>query len=76
MRISTLLASKGDSVATITGDAPVSAAVEELRAHRIGALVVSADGTPHRRHRVRARRGAGPERPPTAPCSTSPSGRS
>lgn len=44
MRISTLLDGKGDSVATITGDATVSRAVAELAARRIGALVVSSDG--------------------------------
>lgn len=44
MKISTLLARKGVSVATIAGDATVSEAVEELRSHGIGALVVSPDG--------------------------------
>jgi|ERR1039458_5760979 CBS domain-containing protein len=44
MKISTLLARKGTSVATIAGDAAVSEAVAELRSHRIGALVVSTDG--------------------------------
>ena len=44
MRISTLLAGKGASVATITGDSTVTAAVDELRVHGVGALVVSADG--------------------------------
>jgi CBS domain-containing protein len=44
VRISNLLAGKGDSVATITGDATVTAAVDELRAHGVGALVVSSDG--------------------------------
>ncbi|MHB8328308.1 MAG: CBS domain-containing protein [Acidimicrobiales bacterium] len=44
MQISTLLADKGTTVATIRGDASVSDAVAELRRHRIGALVVSADG--------------------------------
>ena len=44
MKISTLLASKGTSVATITGDAKISDAVAELGSHGIGALVVSADG--------------------------------
>ncbi|HUY20921.1 MAG TPA: CBS domain-containing protein [Acidimicrobiales bacterium] len=44
MRIATLLTGKGSTVATITGDATVAAAVAELRAHGIGALVVSADG--------------------------------
>ncbi len=44
MRISTLLAGKGDLVATITGDKTVAGAVAQLRAHGIGALVVSSDG--------------------------------
>lgn len=44
MRIASLLAGKGDSVATITADKTVTAAVDALRAHRIGALVVSSDG--------------------------------
>jgi len=43
-RIASLLAGKGDSVATITADKTVTAAVDALRAHRIGALVVSSDG--------------------------------
>ncbi len=44
MKISTLLARKGTMVATISGQATVREAVAELRAHGIGALVVSADG--------------------------------
>ena len=44
MRISNLLAGKGDSVATITGDSTVTTAVDELRVHGVGALVVSSDG--------------------------------
>jgi CBS domain-containing protein len=44
VRISALLAGKGDSVATITADQTVTVAVDQLRAHRIGALVVSSDG--------------------------------
>ncbi len=44
MRISTILESKGSSVATITGDATVYDAVAELRHHGVGALVVSSDG--------------------------------
>jgi CBS domain-containing protein len=44
LRISNLLAAKGSSVATITGDVTVADAVAELARHRIGALVVSADG--------------------------------
>ena len=45
MRISNLLAAKGSSVATITGDATIAHAVAELTRNRIGALVVSADGS-------------------------------
>jgi CBS domain-containing protein len=44
VRISNLLANKGSSVATITGDDTVAHAVAELGRLRIGALVVSADG--------------------------------
>jgi CBS domain-containing protein len=44
VRISNLLTGKGDSVATIAGDATVTTAVDELRAHGVGALVVSSDG--------------------------------
>ena len=44
MRISSLLAGKGDAVATVTGDSTVYDTVAKLREHRIGALVVSPDG--------------------------------
>jgi CBS domain-containing protein len=44
VRISTLLAGKGDSVATITADTTVTGAVDALREHGVGALVVSSDG--------------------------------
>jgi CBS domain-containing protein len=44
VRISTLLAGKGTAVATITADETVTAAVDALRAHGVGALVVSSDG--------------------------------
>jgi CBS domain-containing protein len=44
VRISSLLAGKGEAVATITADMTVTAAVDQLRAHGIGALVVSSDG--------------------------------
>jgi CBS domain-containing protein len=44
MRVSDLLRTKGQSVATIAPDATVSTAVDELRQHGVGALVVSADG--------------------------------
>ena len=44
MRISTLLAGKGDAVATITADTTVTGAVDALRSHGVGALVVSSDG--------------------------------
>lgn len=43
MRVSNLLTAKGSSVATIPSDASVASAVEELRRHGIGALVVSSD---------------------------------
>jgi CBS domain-containing protein len=44
MLVSDLLEGKGFSVATITGEATVGAAVADLTRHRIGALVVSPDG--------------------------------
>ena len=44
MQISALLAAKGDSVATITGDMTVIEAVDALGEHGVGALVVSSDG--------------------------------
>jgi CBS domain-containing protein len=44
VRISSLLADKGSSVVTISGDATVGDAVAELDRNRIGALVVSEDG--------------------------------
>lgn len=46
MNVSNLLTAKGSAVATIAPDASVAAAVDELRRHGIGALVVSTD----RRH--------------------------
>jgi CBS domain-containing protein len=45
MRVADLLAAKGNKVVTIRPDATVTLAVHELRAHGIGALVVSGDGT-------------------------------
>jgi CBS domain-containing protein len=44
MKISLLLSRKGASVATITAGTTVGDAVDELAVHRVGALVVSADG--------------------------------
>ena len=44
MKISTLLARKGSSVATIKRGATVGEVVEELASHGIGALIVSEDG--------------------------------
>lgn len=44
MLVSDLLEGKGFTVATITGEATVGAAVADLTRHRIGALVVSPDG--------------------------------
>ena len=44
MRISKLLAAKGSTVATIPPDMTIADAVAELRAHGVGALVVSTDG--------------------------------
>lgn len=45
MHISSLLSEKGSSVVTISADATVAEAVSELEKHRIGAIVVSGDGT-------------------------------
>lgn len=45
MRVSGILASKGSTVATVPPSAPVREALESLRTHGVGALVVSADGT-------------------------------
>lgn len=44
MHVSNLLTAKGSSVATIAPDARVADAVDDLRRHGIGALVVSSDG--------------------------------
>ena len=44
MSIAAILASKGTEVATISGDAPMSAAVAELGARKIGALLVIDSG--------------------------------
>ncbi len=45
MLVSTVLQSKGSEVATIDGSARVADAVADMTRHRIGALVVSGDGT-------------------------------
>jgi CBS domain-containing protein len=45
MRISDVLRGKGDLVVTIGPDDPVSALLDALAEHRVGALVVSPDGT-------------------------------
>jgi len=45
VRISILLAAKGSTVATISRHATVAGAVEQLRQHEVGALVVSEDGS-------------------------------
>lgn len=44
MKISAILADKGAFVATISPDSTVGELVTQLATHRIGALVVSADG--------------------------------
>ena len=44
MSIAAILASKGTEVATISGDEPLSAAVAELGARKIGALLVIDSG--------------------------------
>ena len=45
MSIETILAGKGQSVATIEANIPLSAAVAELAERRIGALVVTSGGS-------------------------------
>lgn len=45
MKVQTMLAQKGDRVLTIRTDATMAAAIETLATERIGALVVSDDGT-------------------------------
>lgn len=44
MKISAILADKGDFVATVSPDASVAELVTILASHKIGAVVVSADG--------------------------------
>ena len=45
MNVETILRNKGNRVATIRSDATVAEAVDILNRERIGAIVVSADGT-------------------------------
>jgi CBS domain-containing protein len=45
MRISDVLRVKGDNVVTVTPDTDVNRLLQVLAEHRIGAVVVSADGT-------------------------------
>jgi CBS domain-containing protein len=45
MRITDVLRGKGDFVVTIAPDQPVTALLDALAEHRVGALVVSPDGT-------------------------------
>jgi CBS domain-containing protein len=44
MNIDTLLQKKGRAVVTVKPDATIAKAVEQLRKHRIGCVVVSSDG--------------------------------
>ena len=44
MNVQSILAAKGNAVATITATSTLSEAVASLRDHGVGALVVSADG--------------------------------
>ena len=44
MRVSSILSTKGSTVATTAPSAPVAEAVNELRLRGVGALVVSTDG--------------------------------
>ena len=45
MRVAEILNRKGSDVATVTPEATIGAAVETLRHHGIGAVVVSVDGS-------------------------------
>lgn len=45
MRVKDVLASKGSAVATIAPDAPIAQVLAALAEHKIGALVVTEDGT-------------------------------
>ena len=72
MYVQSILAAKGDDVATIAPDATVRDAVALLNERRVGALVVSTDGRTHRRHPLRARRRPRPGRPARLPPWTSP----
>ena len=62
MRISDVLRVKGTQVVTVTPDTTVRQLLAVLAEHRIGAVVVSHDGTAVRRNRQRTRHrpGAGP----------------
>ena len=46
MNVESLLATKGRDVATIASMAPIAEAVEKMREHRVGALVVTGDQAP------------------------------
>ena len=45
MQVNDIISRKGSMVATIAPERPVSEVVEVLRAHEVGALVVSSDGS-------------------------------
>lgn len=44
MRVASILAAKGTTVATVAPEAPITEALAELRLRGVGALVVSSDG--------------------------------
>lgn len=46
MNVESLLATKGRDVATIASNAPIAEAVEKMREHRVGALVVTGGQAP------------------------------
>ncbi len=54
MRINDVLRRKGDQVVTIPPDEPVSALLDALAEHKVGALVVSWCGRRRGGHRQRA----------------------
>ncbi len=45
MKVRTMLAEKGDAVITVSSNAKVAEAIETLKTNKIGALVVSDDGS-------------------------------
>jgi CBS domain-containing protein len=70
MRVSTILATKGASVATIDPQTSVADVVDELRLRGVGALVVSRDGLTVRGSSPSATSCGGSPSGATASCAT------